>query len=141
MFRLSLLVFAMLFASTALAMHCPQDMARIDAILESDPPADEEALARVQELRAAGEDLHEAGRNVESVAVHGEALEFIGERTHVDLPAGQVIPLKILSAPPYRSSCTCTSRCKRPFRRLRSSASMRRSISSITFCMISCESA
>ncbi|MDY3199215.1 MAG: hypothetical protein RBT58_12715 [Pseudomonadaceae bacterium] len=84
MFRLSLLVFAMLFASTALAMHCPPDMARIDAILESDPPADEEVLARVQELRAEGEDLHEAGRHAESVAVLGEALELLGEPPHED---------------------------------------------------------
>lgn len=84
MFRLCLLVFAMLFASTALAMHCPQDMARIDAILESDPPADEEVLARVRELRAEGEDLHEAGRHAESVAVLGEALELLGEPPHED---------------------------------------------------------
>ena len=33
------------------AMHCPQDMAKIDALLQSDPPADPEVLAKVQELR------------------------------------------------------------------------------------------
>ena len=59
------------------AMHCPQDMARIDALLQSDPPADPEVLAKVQELRAEGETLHKAGDHAESVRVLGEALDLI----------------------------------------------------------------
>jgi len=59
------------------AMHCPQDMAKIDALLKSDPPSDPEVLAKVKELRAEGEALHKAGDHGESVKVLGEALDLL----------------------------------------------------------------
>lgn len=59
------------------AMHCPQDMAKIDALLQSDPPTDPEVLAKVQALRAEGEALHKAGDHAESVKVLSEALDLL----------------------------------------------------------------
>lgn len=59
------------------AMHCPQDMAKIDALLQSDPPTDPEVLAKVKELRAEGEALHKAGDHAESVKVLSEALDLL----------------------------------------------------------------
>ncbi len=82
MSRLFLLFAAMLLSSAAFAMHCPQDMARIDTILESSPPTDEAVLERVVMLRAQGEELHDAGQHEESVAVLGEALGLLGEAPH-----------------------------------------------------------
>ncbi len=82
MSRLFLLFAAMLLSSAAFAMHCPQDMARIDTILESNPPTDEAVLERVVMLRAQGEELHDAGQHEESVAVLGEALGLLGEAPH-----------------------------------------------------------
>ncbi len=79
MSRLFLLFAAMALSSAAFAMHCPQDMAKIDAILQSSPPADEAVLDRVVALRAEGEELHDAGRHEESVKVLGEALKLLGE--------------------------------------------------------------
>lgn len=52
-------------------------MAKIDALLQSDPPADPDVLARVKELRAEGEALHKAGDHSESVKVLGEALDLL----------------------------------------------------------------
>lgn len=59
------------------AMHCPQDMAKIDELLQSDPPSDPAVLAKVKELRAEGETLHKAGNHTESVKVLGEALDLL----------------------------------------------------------------
>ena len=82
MSRLFLLFAAVVFSSAVFAMHCPQDMARIDAILESNPPTDEAVLDRVVALRAQGEELHDAGQHEESVAVLSEALGLLGEEPH-----------------------------------------------------------
>ena len=77
MHRLAVLLLAALFSLPALAMHCPQDMAKIDQLLESEPPADPEVLAEVQRLRAEGEELHKAGNHSESVRVLEEALNLL----------------------------------------------------------------
>lgn len=59
------------------AMHCPQDMAKIDEMLQNDPPSDPEVVAKVKELRAEGEALHKAGDHTESARVLGEALDLL----------------------------------------------------------------
>lgn len=59
------------------AMHCPQDMAKIDQLLKTDPPADPEVLAQVKDLRAEGEALHKAGDHEESARVLEEALNLL----------------------------------------------------------------
>ena len=75
--RLPLLLAAALLSTPLMAMHCPQDMAKIDAMLKTDPPADPEVLAEVQRLRAEGEALHKAGNHGESVKVLEEALNLL----------------------------------------------------------------
>lgn len=71
--------FALTFAltSTALAGRCPMEMAAIDDAL---PTADltEAERERVEELRAEGEEQHEAGNHAESVAALDEAKEILG---------------------------------------------------------------
>lgn len=75
--RLFVFLTAALISLPLWAMHCPQDMAKIDAQLQSDPPADPEVLAKVQELRAEGEALHKTGDHTESVKVLSEALDLL----------------------------------------------------------------
>lgn len=75
--RLAVMLLAALFSTPLLAMHCPQEMAKIDALLESEPPADPEVLAEVQRLRAEGEELHKAGNHSESIKVLEEALNLL----------------------------------------------------------------
>ena len=69
---------ALVAGGTALAFHCPADMAKIDAALAADPQLTEEQLAEVQALRAEGEELHEAGRHQKSVDTLAQALEILG---------------------------------------------------------------
>ncbi|PAU88258.1 hypothetical protein CK507_06800 [Pseudomonas sp. WN033] len=75
--RSLLMVMALLFSSAVLAMHCPEDMARIDNILQSSPPSDPVVLEQVKVLREEGEALHNAGRHSESVKVLGKALQML----------------------------------------------------------------
>ncbi len=75
--RSLLMVMALLFSGVVLAMHCPEDMARIDSILQSSPPSDPVVLEQVKALREEGEALHNAGRHSESVKVLGKALQML----------------------------------------------------------------
>ena len=75
--RTALLLAAALLSTPVFAMHCPQEMAKIDALLKSDPPADTEVLAEVQRLRAEVEQLHKSGNHAESVKVLEEALNLL----------------------------------------------------------------
>ncbi|WP_179528390.1 hypothetical protein L0Y47_06365 [Ectopseudomonas composti] len=75
--RTLMFVAAVLISLPLWAMHCPQDMAKIDTLLQSDPPSDPEVLAKVKELRAEGEALHKTGDHAESVKVLGEALDLL----------------------------------------------------------------
>ncbi len=77
--RLTLTLAAVLISTSAWAMHCPQDMARIDAQLSSNPPSDPAVLAQVQKLRAEGETLHNAGKHEESIQVLEQAQSLLDE--------------------------------------------------------------
>jgi hypothetical protein len=68
---------ALLFSTGALAFHCPQDMAKIDAALaaRSDLPAAQ--LAEVKQLRQEGERLHKAGKHQESVDTLARAMKIL----------------------------------------------------------------
>lgn len=68
---------ALLFAASAWAMHCPQDMAKIDAALAKQPSLSKEDMARVKKLRTEGEKLHKAGKHEESVATLAEAMKIL----------------------------------------------------------------
>lgn len=73
------LIFAAAFlaAGPALAFQCPADMAAIDAALATASLSAED-LARVQELRAQGEQLHAAGDHQASVDALAEAKAILG---------------------------------------------------------------
>ncbi|WP_322981339.1 hypothetical protein [Pseudomonas sp. C11] len=75
--RLFVFLAAALISLPLWAMHCPQDMAKIDEMLQNDPPSDPEVVAKVKELRAEGEALHKAGDHAESARVLGEALDLL----------------------------------------------------------------
>lgn len=73
-----------LISIPAYAMHCPQDMAKIDQILANEPPPDDETLRRVTALRTEGQKAHEAGNHQEAVDKLGEALEILKAETGRD---------------------------------------------------------
>lgn len=77
MYRLAAFLAAALLSAPLWATQCPADMAKIDAMLQSNPPSDPAVLAQVQELRAEGEELHNAGDHGQSEKVLGEALQLL----------------------------------------------------------------
>ena len=64
--------------SPALASECPLDMGKIDAALAGNPPLSAAELAKVTELRAEGEALHNAGDHGRSVDALREAMALLG---------------------------------------------------------------
>ncbi|MEM8648445.1 MAG: hypothetical protein AAGF86_19195 [Pseudomonadota bacterium] len=62
---------------SAHAGQCPADMAAIDAALQT-AQLSETDKAKVMELRAKGEELHDAGNHGESVATLAEAKAILG---------------------------------------------------------------
>ncbi len=66
-----------LFATPALASHCPLDMKKIDEALQS-TELSAAALAKVKGLRAKGEAMHKTGKHGKSVEALHEALEILG---------------------------------------------------------------
>ena len=73
------LVAAVAFAAagSALAFHCPQDMAKIDAALAKNPKLTAAQMADVKKLRADGETLHKAGKHQESVDTLAKAMKIL----------------------------------------------------------------
>jgi len=66
-----------LLAGPAYAFHCPADMAKIDAALPN-ASLSEADRAKVQELRARGEEEHQAGNHNAAVATLAEAMQILG---------------------------------------------------------------
>ena len=62
---------------SAHAGQCPADMAKIDAALETAQLSDADK-AKVMELRAKGQELHESGSHGESVNTLAEAKKMLG---------------------------------------------------------------
>jgi hypothetical protein len=62
---------------TAMAMHCPADMKKIDAALAANPKLSAEQMAEVKKLRAQGEEEHKAGKHAESVDTLGKAMKIL----------------------------------------------------------------
>ena len=76
--RLLVLATALLFASTtALAFHCPKDMAAIDAALAKNPKLTPAQLKEVKDLRAKGEVEHKAGKHQEAVDDLAKAMKIL----------------------------------------------------------------
>lgn len=66
-----------LLGAPAYAFHCPADMAKIDEALKTAELSDAD-LARVKELRATGEEQHEAGDHSSSVETLAQAMKILG---------------------------------------------------------------
>ncbi len=67
---------ALAFATPAFAFHCPADMTKIDAALQTANISKAE-LAKVKALRATGEQLHGAGKHAESVNTLAKAMKIL----------------------------------------------------------------
>jgi len=76
--KLVILALAALFSGSALAMHCPADMKKIDAALATSPKLTDAQMSEVKQLRADGETLHKAGKHQESVDSLGKAMKILG---------------------------------------------------------------
>jgi hypothetical protein len=76
--RTALFAAAMLFAGTAFAFHCPQEMKKIDDALAKNPKLTDAQMAQVKKDRADGEALHKAGKHNESLEALGRAEKTLG---------------------------------------------------------------
>ena len=70
---------ALAFSGAVMASQCPTQMAKIDAILATNPDLPPEVLAEVKELRAEGEKLHNEGKHDKSVESLNQALFLLGD--------------------------------------------------------------
>lgn len=78
MLRILALTTALILSPAAAFAHsCPAVMAEIDAAMPAAELSDADR-ERVEELRAQGEELHEAGDHDGSMAALGEAREIMG---------------------------------------------------------------
>jgi hypothetical protein len=68
---------ALAFTGAAFAMHCPADMAKIDAALAKNPSLSAAEMAEVKKLRAEGEALHKAGKHQDSVDTLAKAMKIL----------------------------------------------------------------
>ena len=76
--RTALFAAAMLFAGSALAFHCPQEMKKIDDALAKNPTLTDAQMAQVKKDRADGEALHKAGKHQESLDTLAKAEKTLG---------------------------------------------------------------
>ena len=76
--RIALLAALAFASSAAFAMHCPKDMAAIDAALAKNPKLSEGQMKNVKKHRAEGEALHKAGKHTESIAELATAQKILG---------------------------------------------------------------
>jgi len=76
--RTALFAATMLFAGSALAFHCPQDMKKIDDALAKNPKLTDAQMAQVKKDRADGEALHKAGKHQESLDTLAKAEKTLG---------------------------------------------------------------
>jgi len=68
---------SMLAAGSAMAFHCPADMAKVDAALAKNPQLPPDKLAEVKKQRADGESLHKAGKHQESIDQLSKAMKTL----------------------------------------------------------------
>ncbi|TCN29807.1 hypothetical protein [Sinorhizobium americanum] len=75
--RITIALMLALAPMTAFANQCPSIMAAIDAAMPN-ASLSEADMAKVKELRAQGEQLHQAGDHAGSEAALGEAKKMLG---------------------------------------------------------------
>ncbi len=76
--RAVLFATALLFAASAFAFHCPQDMKKIDDAMAKNPNLTAAQMADVKKYRAEGEALHKAGKHQESLDTLAKAEKILG---------------------------------------------------------------
>jgi hypothetical protein len=69
---------ALLFAGSAWAHNCPNEMKAIDAKLATKPTLSKDNMDKVMKLRASGETHHKAGKHTESMKDLGDAKKLLG---------------------------------------------------------------
>jgi hypothetical protein len=67
----------MFAAASAMAMHCPADMKKIDEALAKNPKLSAAEAADVKKFRSEGEALHKAGKHQESVDTLAKAMKIL----------------------------------------------------------------
>ena len=75
--KIALLAVTLLFAGSAFASHCPQEMKKIDEALSKNPQLSAAQMADVKKSRADGEALHKAGKHTESLAELDKAKKIL----------------------------------------------------------------
>ena len=76
--RTAVFATALLFAGSAFAFHCPQDMKKIDDALAKNPKLTAAQMEQVKKDRAEGEALHKAGKHQESLDALAKAEKTLG---------------------------------------------------------------
>ena len=80
--RTAVFAAALLFAGSAFAFHCPQDMKKIDDAMEKNPKLTDAQMADVKKYGAEGEVLHKAGKHQESLDTLAKAEKILGIPTN-----------------------------------------------------------
>jgi hypothetical protein len=75
--RTALFAAALLFAGSAFAFHCPQEMKKIDDALAKNPTLTAAQMDDVKKYRAEGEALHKAGKHQESLDALAKAEKIL----------------------------------------------------------------
>ena len=76
--RIALFATALMFAGSAFAFHCPQEMKKIDDALAKSPTLTAAQMEQVKKDRAEGEALHKAGKHQESLDTLAKAEKTLG---------------------------------------------------------------
>ena len=76
--KIALFAATLLFAGSAFANHCPQEMKKIDEALSKNPQLSAAQMADVKKSRAEGEAMHKAGKHTESEKTLGDARKILG---------------------------------------------------------------
>jgi hypothetical protein len=76
--RTLVLIAGIVFAASAWAHNCPNEVKAIDAKLATNPTLSKEDMEKVKQLRDSGEAHHKAGNHDASMKDLGEAKKILG---------------------------------------------------------------
>jgi hypothetical protein len=76
--QMLVLVAGVVFAASAWAHNCPNEVKAIDAKLATKPNLTKEQMKKVTKLRKDGEAHHKSGKHAESMKELGEAKKILG---------------------------------------------------------------
>ena len=80
--RTALFAATLLFAGSAFAFHCPQEMKKIYDAMAKNPKLTVAQMDDVKKYRAEGEALHKAGKHQESLDTLAKAEKILGIPTN-----------------------------------------------------------